>query len=150
MTFNWLNERLIEWFQDSALAILFSTGFLSATLLPGGSEAIFIAYLTQQLHPIITLIIVVSAGNTLGGMVNYWLGQLFPLKMNQNKAGKVLNWLNKYGYFALLLSWLPIVGDPLCLVAGYLRMKWTLCLLFIAIGKFLRYGALALLVLNII
>lgn len=131
----------------SALWVLFSTGFLSATLLPGGSEANLIAALKLGDNPVWQLVGVATLGNTLGGMTNYWLGRILPDKTSDQKHGhKALQWLKKYGYWTLLFSWLPIIGDPLCLAAGWLRMRQGLCLVLILIGKAIRYTALTLIV----
>lgn len=137
---------MADWiYGDSALWILFSTGFLSATLLPGGSEANFILLLKQNNESIATLVLVAALGNTLGGMTNYWLGRLVPSRTsNQKYTQKAIMWLQRFGYWTLLFSWLPIIGDPLCLAAGWLRLKQIWCCLFIAIGKTIRYVVLAL------
>lgn len=137
-------ESFALWFSDSALWVLFLTGFLSATLLPGGSEAGLIATLSLNQYATSTIIIVATLGNTLGGLTNYWLGLWLPNRTQQEKQGhKALLWLNKYGYWSLLLSWLPVIGDPLCLAAGWLRMRFWPCLWLILIGKALRYSILS-------
>ncbi len=133
-----------SWFADSALAVLFVSGFLSATLLPGGSEAGLIATLSLQQYSVPLVITVATIGNTLGGLTNYWIGIFIPNRTQNEKHGhKAIGWLQKYGYWALLLSWLPVIGDPLCLAAGWLRMKFLPCVILIAVGKALRYAALS-------
>ncbi|MCJ2378835.1 DedA family protein [Vibrio sp. ZSDZ34] len=133
-----------SWFADSALAVLFVSGFLSATLLPGGSEAGLIATLSLQQYSVPLVIAVATIGNTLGGLTNYWIGIFIPNRTQNEKHGhKAIGWLQKYGYWTLLLSWLPVIGDPLCLAAGWLRMKFLPCVVLIAIGKALRYAALS-------
>ncbi|PSW21682.1 hypothetical protein C9I94_21235 [Photobacterium swingsii] len=132
---------------DSALWVLFSTGFLSATLLPGGSEANLVATLKLGDNAVWLVVTVATLGNTLGGMTNYWLGRLLPDKTSDEKQGhRALLWLKKYGYWSLFFSWLPIIGDPLCLAAGWLRMHHWLSFLIIMIGKALRYSVLAMIV----
>ncbi|MGF1715113.1 YqaA family protein [Photobacterium chitinilyticum] len=132
---------------ESALWVLFTTGFLSATLLPGGSEANLIASLKLGDNAAWLVVFVATLGNTLGGMTNYWLGRLLPDKTSDEKHGhKALQWLKKYGYWSLFFSWLPVIGDPLCLAAGWLRMHHWLSLLIIMIGKAARYAVLALIV----
>ncbi len=132
-----------SWFADSALAVLFISGFLSATLLPGGSEAGLIATLSLQQYSPVWVIIVATIGNTLGGLTNYWIGIWLPNRTQNEKHGhKAIAWLQKYGYWSLLFSWLPVIGDPLCLAAGWLRMKFLPCVVLIAIGKALRYMVL--------
>lgn len=143
-TFNALFETIAYWFSDSALWVLFISGFLSATLLPGGSEAGLIATLSLNQFSVISVIVVATLGNTLGGLTNYWLGLWLPNRTQSEKHGhKAMSWLNKYGYWTLLFSWLPVIGDPLCLAAGWLRMKFVPCLILITIGKALRYSLLA-------
>jgi membrane protein YqaA with SNARE-associated domain len=87
-------------------------------------------------------ILVATVGNTLGGMLD-WLMGFGASKAHEKLLGpkehKLLKWFEKLGPQALLLSWLPIVGDPLCAVAGWLRLPWLPCLMYMAIGKFLRY-----------
>jgi len=143
----WVNSgfsQLVTLFSDSSLWVLFWGGFLSATLLPGGSEAAVVATLSLAQYSPIMIVLVATLGNTLGGMTNYWLGLWLPNRTDQEKQGhKALAWLHKHGYWALLLSWLPIIGDPLCLAAGWLRMHWFLVALLILIGKAARYSLLA-------
>ncbi|MGJ7095214.1 YqaA family protein [Vibrio hannami] len=142
-------DTFSHWFSESALWVLFSSGFLSATLLPGSSEATLVATLTLQQYSVTTVVLVSTIGNTLGGMTNYWLGLWLPNRTQKEKHGhKAIRWLTKHGYFALLFSWLPVIGDPLCLAAGWLRMKFLPCLILVAIGKALRYSLLAALFLG--
>lgn len=137
-------ESFALWFSDSALWVLFISGFLSATLLPGGSEAGLIATLSLNQYATSIIILVATIGNTLGGMTNYWLGLWLPNRTQQEKHGhKAINWLNRYGYWTLLFSWLPVIGDPLCLAAGWLRMRFLPCFILILVGKALRYSLLA-------
>ncbi|NLS12813.1 DedA family protein [Vibrio sp. SM6] len=142
--FDFYFSQLARWFSDSALWVLFLTGFLSATLLPGGSEASLIATLSLNQYSVATIIVVATAGNTLGGMTNYWLGLFLPNRTHQQKhSHKAIKWLSRYGYWGLLFSWLPLIGDVLCLAAGWLRMQWLPSIILIAIGKAARYGVLA-------
>lgn len=138
------SQTLAEsWFADSALAVLFVSGFLSATLLPGGSEAGLLATLSLQQYEPAMIVLVATVGNTLGGLTNYWIGIWLPNRTQNEKHGhKAMAWLQKYGYWTLLFSWLPVIGDPLCLAAGWLRMKFLPCVVLIALGKALRYAAL--------
>ncbi|GLO61846.1 membrane protein [Vibrio sp. MACH09] len=136
-------EALYTFFAESALWVLFITGFLSATLLPGGSEASLIAALSTEQYPSVTIIVVATIGNTLGGLTNYWLGLFIPNRTREEKHGHTaIAWISRYGYGALIFSWLPIIGDPLCLAAGWLRMKFLPSLILIAVGKMLRYCVL--------
>ena len=140
-----LIDYIAHWFSDSALWVLFISGFLSATLLPGGSEAGLIATLALNQWSVFTIVTIATIGNTLGGMTNYWIGILLPNRTKSEKYGhNAQQWLTKFGYPVLLFSWLPIIGDPLCLAAGWLRLKFFPSLILIAIGKCLRYALIAL------
>lgn len=137
-------EAIALWFSDSALWVLFLSGFLSATLLPGGSEAGLLATLGLNQYSTFIVISVATIGNTLGGLTNYWLGLWLPNRTQDEKHGhKALQWLEKYGYWGLFFSWLPIIGDPLCLAAGWLRMSFLPVLWLVLIGKAFRYSLLA-------
>ncbi len=125
--------------EDASLWLLFSSSFLAATLLPGGSEAVLFGVL--KLHPeqVWPALGIATLGNTLGGLSSYLIGRLLP----QKKDLPGLAAMRKYGAPALLLSWVPILGDPLCVAAGWLRLNPWLSTLFIALGKFARYAAIA-------
>lgn len=130
------------------LIALFSSGFISATLLPGGSEALLIWYLSNSDIPPLTLVVAVTSGNVLGSVVTwgmgYWLSTKTPENWLEKPARKrALKWLEKWGAGALLLAWLPIVGDPLCLMAGWLRTHFLFSVLMILLGKSIRYLLLA-------
>lgn len=123
----------------TSLWALFASSFLAATLLPGGSEAVLFA--TLRLHPdaIVVALAVATLGNTLGGLTSYGIGRLLP----QTKPLKHLGLVQRYGSPVLLLSWLPLVGDALCVAAGWLRVNAALATAFIAIGKLARYVVIA-------
>lgn len=124
-------------------ASLFGSSFLSATLLPGSSEALLIALLIAQKASVYGLIVAASLGNTLGGLTNILLGRLLPLKRQGRWHDTAMTWLHRLGPAALLLSWLPVVGDLLCVLAGWLRFAWLPTMLFLAVGKTLRYIVIA-------
>ena len=125
--------------EAAGLAGLFASSFLSATLLPGNSEIVFLALLHHAPELEGRALAVATLGNTLGGMTSYLVGRLFP-KPQQSRA---LAWLTRYGPAALLLSWVPVIGDALCVASGWLRQNAIAATLFIAAGKFARYWALA-------
>jgi membrane protein YqaA with SNARE-associated domain len=133
-----------EQLTDAGLWGLFVSAFVSSTLLPGGSEAV-LAYLAGGGHYSSTsLLVVATLGNTLGGMTSWGLGRLlairFPFKtLEEPKHRRALHQLQRWGSPALLFSWLPIVGDPLCVAAGWLKVHPLLSLSFIGLGKGLRY-----------
>lgn len=134
---------------QSELWLLFGSAFVSSTLLPGGSEALLLYYATQGEQAVWLLWLVATAGNTLGGMSTWLLGRLivwrFPAKSLENeKHQKALARMEKWGSPALLLSWVPLIGDPLCLVAGWLKINFFKALVFILVGKALRYAFLVM------
>lgn len=126
-----------------ALASLFGSSFLSATLLPGSSEALLFALLVAKKASVYGLIVAASVGNTLGGITNIFLGRLLPLKRQGRWHDTAITWLHRMGPAALLLSWLPVIGDLLCVLAGWLRFAWLPVLVFLAVGKTLRYIVIA-------
>ncbi|OGA45950.1 MAG: hypothetical protein A3F74_05440 [Betaproteobacteria bacterium RIFCSPLOWO2_12_FULL_62_58] len=125
--------------ESFSLTALFTSSFLAATLLPGGSEVVLFGVL--KLHPeqYWPALGVATLGNTLGGMSSYLIGRIIP----QARPLKGLDAVRKYGSPTLLLSWVPIIGDPLCVAAGWLRLDPWLSALFIALGKFARYWIIA-------
>jgi membrane protein YqaA with SNARE-associated domain len=127
----------------SPLSTLFASSFLAATLLPGGSEVVLFAVLQRPGTDVWLALGVATLGNTLGGMTSYLLGRLVPGR----KSMRGLETLRRYGSRALLLSWVPIIGDALCVGAGWLRINAWAAALFMALGKFARYAAIAAMVL---
>lgn len=126
-----------------SLFSLFSSSFLSPTLLPGSSEAVLIALLVAGFGPTWLLILIATIGNSLGGLTNVILGRFFPLREQSRWHGKATAWLVRFGPATLLLSWMPLVGDLLCLLAGVLRMRWGPVIFFLCLGKALRYIVVA-------
>jgi len=120
----------------------------AATLLPGGSEAYFLYKLNESPNLIYTSLFIASTGNTLGSFINYLLGKYlrnFALKKSyfkQNSIQKATKLFEKYGFISLLLSWTPIIGDPITFVAGIFRYNWWKFLGIVFIAKFVRYGIL--------
>jgi membrane protein YqaA with SNARE-associated domain len=125
------------------LSTLFVVAFVSATLLPMGSEPALFGLL--QLNPDLfwRAVMVATAGNTLGGMVDWWMGygahQVVDKYHHSRSHVKAIEWLERLGPKACLLAWLPVIGDPLCAVAGWLKLSFWPCVGYMAIGKFLRY-----------
>ncbi|MFJ2992528.1 YqaA family protein [Pandoraea sp. NPDC087047] len=171
------------------LPAIFIVSFVSATLLPMGSEPALFGYVALNPHMFWPAIVVASVGNTLGGMLDWWMGfaarRAFVRLKARRRAharasasalasasggvalemdvpgrttdddGKApmseryTRWMRRFGPPLLLLSWLPVVGDPLCTLAGWLRLSWRTCLVYIAIGKALRYIAITYLMLRV-
>lgn len=120
---------------------LFVSGFISSTLLPGGSELLLIYYLKNNPEAVWGYFVAVTAGNSLGAMVTYLMGYYFywGREKAQQKHKKAVLFCQRYGIYSLLLSWLPLVGDLLPLAAGWLKLSIIKCLFFIVSGKALRY-----------
>src|SRR5688500_9242842 len=125
------------------LSTLFAAAFISATLLPIGSEPALFGLLKLNPELFWSAIFVATAGNTLGGMLDWWLGygahQVADKYHHSKHHMKALDFLEKLGPKACVLAWLPIVGDPLCAVAGWLRLPFWPCTGYMLVGKFLRY-----------
>ena len=132
--------------------ILFVSAFISATLFPLGSEALFIYDITKG-YSIVSLLVFATIGNTLGSCVNYYLGlkgEAFCEKkkyINKKSIDKYKKLFDKFGIFALLLSWAPIIGDPITFIAGILKYNFKVFFMVVLIAKFLRYALLAYLTL---
>lgn len=124
-----------------SLGALFISSFLAATLLPGGSEAVLFGVLKMHPDTLWTALAVATLGNTLGGMSSYLIGRLIPA----TKPLKGLSTIQRWGSPALLLSWVPVIGDPLCVAAGWLRLNPWWSVVFIALGKLARYWVVAVL-----
>lgn len=147
------------------LPAVFAVSLLAATILPLGSEPVLLGYLAVFPERVWPAILVATAGNTLGSLVSYAMGAgahgIFgrwrqrkhssPASVTSMRAhapvltperARAEKWVHRFGAPVLLLAWLPVVGDPLCAVAGWLRLPFWSCLVYIAIGKFGRYVAL--------
>ena len=149
------------------LSSVFVVSFVSATLVPLGSEPV--VYGMVKLRPDLfwETIAVATAGNTLGGIVDYWMGRgaewMLERKLHLDEHGlpvqqaasdgastsasdapgkwhqRAVSWMERFGPFGCVLSWLPGIGDPLCAVAGWLHLPFWRCVMWMAIGKCLRY-----------
>jgi membrane protein YqaA with SNARE-associated domain len=142
-----------EFGTQAGLMGLFLSAFVSATLAPGGSEAV-LAYLVHERHaPAADLVAVASVGNTLGAMTTWTAGWCLsqwraqPSQWPEDaRRRRAVEAMRRWGCPLLLLSWLPVVGDGFCFAAGWLRSPLTMSLLYIALGKTLRYTVIAWLV----
>jgi len=104
-------------------------------VLPGGSELVLVAVIHEHPESIWQAVAVATVGNTLGALTSYWIGRLIPNRVQH----KSIIYLHRYGYWALLFSWAPLVGDALAVAAGWLRFNPWVSLLAFAIGKLCRY-----------
>ena len=128
---------------------LFFSALLSATLLPGSSEALLVYFMQQEELSLFLLWLFATTGNVLGSVINWGLGRFgyhlrhkswFPV--SEGQLEKTRGYFLRWGSVSLLLAWLPIIGDPLTLLAGLLRVPFMLFLLLVTIGKGLRYALL--------
>jgi len=129
---------------------LMGAAFLSATVFPFQSEVILFGMLMAEHYQVWLLVLVASIGNVAGSCINWFLGRFiahfehrrwFPLSKEQ--VAKAEGWYHRYGRWSLLLSWMPIIGDPLTIVAGVLREPFPVFLALVAVAKAARYVAIA-------
>lgn len=139
---------MLEGFTEYGYIGLFLAAFLAATILPFGSEVVFVALIAAGLDPW-TCTIVASIGNWLGGMTNYYLGRLGKtewieryLKVKKEKIEKIQNWLKSKGASMAFFSFLPIVGDIIAIALGYMRANVYIVNISMFAGKFVRYIAI--------
>ena len=132
-----------------AYAGLFLAAFLAATILPAQSEAVLVGLILSNSYSIVLLVLVATLGNCLGSLVNWYLGRYlehfrdktwFPV--NEHNLIRAKSFYQKYGAWSLLLSWVPIIGDPLTVMAGLMRMPLAQFILLIILAKGGRYLAL--------
>lgn len=128
---------------------LFISAFISSTIAPGGSEAVLLYLVSNEPENSLYLVLVATLGNTLGALTTYYLGYIASLtesskKLNKKYFNKAHNAINRYGSVSLLFSWLPLIGDVLCLAAGWVKLNLLTSLIFITLGKFARYYLLSL------
>jgi membrane protein YqaA with SNARE-associated domain len=125
------------------LSAVFVIAFISATLLPLGSEPAVWGLVKLNPDLFWPAVLVATAGNTLGGALTWWMGygveKAYEKVTHHAADHRALRWLERFGAKACLLSWLPLVGDPLCAVAGWLKLPFWPCVAYMAIGKFGRY-----------
>ena len=139
----------MEWFSEYGLWGLALSAFLAATILPLSSEIVLSALLITGENPI-ALLITATTANVAGSIVNYAIGRWGAatimhrwLHLNSEQTNKAENRFNRYGKWSLLLAWVPIIGDPLTLVAGVLKVNFSLVLILVTMGKFSRYWLLS-------
>jgi len=128
---------------------LFFSSLISSTLFPGGSEALLLYRLNEGADPY-AIVAIATIGNVLGSMITYGMGRLGNeavhkrwLRMDERRVAQAGHWFKKYGQPSLLFAWLPVIGDPLCLVAGLLRSPIWMFSILVTLGKFGRYAFLA-------
>lgn len=142
---DWMNALLSTLaLPQFGLTTVFVVATLSATLLPMGSEPAVFGLVKLDTSLFWPAVLVATAGNTLGGAISWWMGlgaqrAYERIAQPRSTQARALAWLQRFGPKACLLSWLPGVGDPLCAVAGWLRLPFWPCVGYMALGKFARY-----------
>ena len=135
---------------------LFLAAFLAATIVPAQSEAVLVGLILAGDPPALLLLLIATTGNVLGSVVNWLLGRFierfrrrswFPV--SEDKLARAEAWYRRFGLWSLLLSWVPIIGDPLTVVAGVLRTPLPTFLLLVTIAKAGRYAVLAAITLGL-
>lgn len=133
----------------TGLLAVFVVAFISATLLPMGSEPLVFAMIKARPDLFWLTLLLATLGNTLGGVVNYGLGYGAKKAFRREKQSTWFAWLQRYGAKTMLLAWLPVIGDPICLLGGWLRLPFWACVGYMAVGKFLRYLVITMLLLSV-
>jgi membrane protein YqaA with SNARE-associated domain len=131
------------------LTSVFVISFVSATLVPLGSEPAVFAVVKANEAMFWPAVLVGTLGNTLGGAFDYFLGYRAKVAFARERKTRWFGWLARYGPKTMLLSWLPGVGDPLCTMAGWLHMPFWPSVAYMAIGKFARYTTMTALLLHV-
>jgi membrane protein YqaA with SNARE-associated domain len=133
------------------LSTVFVIALVSATLLPMGSEPAVFGLIKLNPELFWPAVLVATAGNTIGGAITWWMGygaeKAYEHYAHKRLESRALEWLRRFGARACLLAWLPGVGDPLCAVAGWLRLPFWPCVGYMAVGKFARYVVMTVLLL---
>jgi membrane protein YqaA with SNARE-associated domain len=144
---HWLLHMLA--LPEVGLGSVFLISLISATLLPMGSEPAVFAVV--KLSPNLTwaVICVATLGNTLGGMIDYWMGYGAKQAFARERQSRWFGWLERFGAKAMLLAWLPVIGDPLCTLAGWLKLPFWPSVFYMAVGKFLRYVGMTFVLLQV-
>ncbi len=138
-------ESAVHWLMsylaipEIGLTSVFIVCFVSATLLPMGSEPAVFAVVASSPSMFWPVMIVATIGNTLGGILNYWIGYGAKEAFAKERKTRWFGWLEKYGAKTMLLGWMPGIGDPLCTLGGWLKLPFWPCVWYMTIGKFIRY-----------
>lgn len=145
----------MEYFTDLGYVGLFIAAFLAATVLPLSSEVVLSALLLSGWSPAV-LVVVATAGNVLGSLTNYALGYWAGfavikkwLRMSDDDFSHAEQRFTKYGLLSLCFAWVPVIGDPLTVMAGILRVRLLWFIILVTVGKLLRYAVVSYLVLKV-
>ena len=144
-------ESILVWLAlpKFGLSTVFVVAFVSATLLPLGSEPAVFGLVKLNPDLFWPAVLVATAGNTLGGALTWWMGFAAErayerVQHHKPPSARALRWLERFGAKGCLLAWLPVVGDPLCGAAGWLNLPFWPSVFYMAIGKFARYVTMTL------
>jgi membrane protein YqaA with SNARE-associated domain len=146
-TIHWLLDLLSA--PEIGLTSVFLISFVSATLLPLGSEPAVFATIKANSALFWPAIAVGTLGNTLGGAFDYWIGYRAKAAFAKERESRWFRWLARYGAKTMLLSWVPGIGDPLCTLGGWLKLPFWPSIAYMAVGKFARYVSMTLLLLYV-
>lgn len=122
---------------------LFAASFIASTVFPMSSEAVLFGFLRLYPEQLVPALALATLGNTLGGLTSYALGRLLPARIQAKLDPRALEKLRRYGSPLTFFAWLPIIGDALCVGAGWLRLNWLSVTVFMATGRLLRYWVVA-------
>ena len=144
----------MEYFTEFGYIGLFFAAFLAATILPLSSEVVLSALVISGLNPVV-LVLVATSGNVLGSLLNYALGFWLSLelvkkwlKISEQEFEQAEKRFEKYGLISLLFAWVPIIGDPLTLIAGVMRVRLIWFVLLVSLGKLARYSLITYLIID--
>ena len=134
-------DHLLAWYAvpENGLLSVALIAFISATLLPMGSAPAVFGFVKLNPDQFWLTVCVATLANTLGGLTSFWLGLGAKKALADRRSTRYLTWPERFGPKMLLLAWLPVVGDPLCAVAGWLKLPFWPSAVYMTIGKFIRY-----------
>ena len=133
-----------EWLSpQNGLGALFAASFIASTIIPLSSEAVLFGFLKLYPGELVPALALATLGNTLGGLTSYAIGRLLPARIEKKLNARAIEKLRRYGSPLAFFAWLPVVGDALCIAAGWLRLNWIAVTVFMAAGRLLRYWVVA-------
>ena len=133
-----------EWLSpQNGLGALFAASFIASTIVPLSSEAVLFGFLRLYPDQYAAALALATLGNTLGGLTSYAIGRLLPVRIQEKLDPRAIAKLRRYGSPLVFFAWLPVVGDALCVGAGWLRLNWVAVTAFMAAGRLIRYWVVA-------
>ena len=135
---------MLEWISpQNGLGALFAASFIASTIIPLSSEAVLFGFLKLYPAEIVPALALATLGNTLGGLTSYAIGRLLPAQIQNQLDPRAIARLRRYGSPLAFFAWLPVIGDALCIGAGWLRLNWVSVTAFMAAGRLIRYWVVA-------